>query len=77
MFRWRSCYILEGDFSLVFCADTVLSRVEYFTEANADDISINDDAIDGYVNETAELIKGSEGHLQARIDKATADFSSK
>ena len=55
----------------------VLSRVEYFTGANADNFSINDDAIGGFVNEAAELIKISEEHLQARLDGATADFLSK
>ena len=34
-----SCYILEGDYDLVFRADVVLSIVEYFTGANVDDIA--------------------------------------
>ena len=33
------------------------SRVEDFTGANADDFSINDNAIDIFVNEAAELIR--------------------
>ena len=45
--------------------------------SNAGDFSINDYAIDGFLNETAELMKISEEHLQARLDEATADLSSK
>ena len=74
---YGSCYILEGDSNIVFRADAVLSRVEDFTGANADDFSINDNEIDGFVNAASELIKSSEEHLRARLDEATADFSSK
>ena len=35
----------------------VLSIIEDFTGANADDYSINGGSIDGFVNEAAELIK--------------------
>ena len=52
----------------------VISRVKDFTGSNADDFSINNNAIDGFVNEVSELIKSSEEHLQARLYKANADL---
>ena len=73
----RYCYILDCDSNLVFRADVVISSVEDFTGSNTGYFSINDNAIDGFVNEAAELIKSSEERLQACLYEATMDLLSK
>ena len=69
---YRSFYIIEGDSNLVFRSDEVISRVGDFTRDNAEDFSINDNEIDGCVNEASKLIKISEKNIQARLDEATS-----
>ena len=54
---FRSQYILEFTSNLVSRSGAVLSIFEDFTGPNADYFSIDDDAIDGFLNEASELIK--------------------